>query len=133
MRAALLALVVCLGVGCASHAPASLSGAGLTAWKADQVVVAFGTAQHAAIALNGIPVCDTATPPVCHPLLSDSNTRVVVDATTDTLTTIKATPDGWRATALAACDRIDARLDANGKQSLKVYVAAVRALIGGLQ
>lgn len=96
---------------------------------AKQAAVAIGTAQHAAIELNKIQTCDQAQPPACHPLLSDHNTGIVVDAVTDALTTMRAIPDGWKATADAAIVRIEGRLDAAGKEQFNGYLEAARVAL----
>ena len=126
-----IALCLCLLAlpSCAKQPP-NLPAADVLIWQANEVVVALGTAQHAAIQLNAVQVCPQPT--VCHPLLSDANTRIVVDATTDALLTIKAVPNGWLATANAALKQIADRLDAEGRSKLSAYIAAVRAVIAGV-
>lgn len=100
--------------------------------------------QHTAIELNKISVCDagvvaTTDPgvaipvtPVCHPLLSEDNTRVVGEAASDARATLRKAPEGWRATVTAALDRIQARLDNAGQVKLSAYLQAVRFLLGSL-
>lgn len=126
-----LAFVLGGSLGCGSRAVPLLPGTEPT-YYALKAVVALGTVQSAAIGLNGIPVCAEAVPPappVCHPLLSDASTRIVVEIVTDSALTLKATPAGWQASATAALDRIDARLDAADKPQMKVYTAAARGVI----
>ena len=82
--------------------------------------------------MNGIQRCDTATPPACAPLLSDANTRAVIDGTADVVITLRVTPAGWKATALAGVDRIAARLDAAGKTKLASYLTAITTIVGEL-
>ena len=121
---------VVLLTACAAQAPPSLSPAGVRVWQANEVVIALGTVQRAAIALNGVSRCEL--PPNetrCTPLLSEANTRVVVEAVTDALTAIKATPAGWKAVALAALDSIDQRLDSAGKARVVAYVRAARSIV----
>lgn len=127
MKTVLLCLVLALSIGC-THAPPSLSPAGARVYQANEVVVAIGTLQHAAIELNKTQVCPT--PATCHPLLLDANTKVVVDASTAALTTIKATPDGWKAAASALLTQITTRLDAAGKTQLSAYVQVVTQIAG---
>lgn len=126
MKLSVLACVLALSLSC-SHPPVSLSPAGARLYQANEVVVAIGTLQHAAIELNKTQVCN---PPPCHALLADANTRIVVDAVADGLTTIKATPDGWKAATSVLLDRITARLDAAGKTELAGYVQAVKTIAG---
>lgn len=128
MKVLLFALCLSLSA-CASKAPSSLSPAGVRIWQADQAVVALGTVQHVAIGLNAIQKCDPAP---CHPLLSNANTGIVIDAVTDGVNTIKAIPSGWKATAMAALDRIAGRLDAAGQSDLAAYVEAARAVLNGV-
>lgn len=128
--ALLTSTIILTGGGCAGHAPPSLSGPGVRDYYANEVTIAIGTVQHAAIDLNKAQVC---TPAPCHPILSNHNTGIVVDAATDALTTIKATPDGALATAVAAIDRMQARLDAAGKQEIAAYLGAARTIITELQ
>jgi len=126
LRNSLIALALLGVVACGKPAPGSLSPAGVRIWQADQAVVALGETQRIAIGLNGVKVCDPAP---CHPLLSDTNTRIVIDAVSDGIGTIHQVPAGWKATGLAALDRIVARLDAAGKTTLASYVDAARALL----
>ncbi len=129
MKTSILLVALILSMGCASHAPATLTPTGVVVWQANEVAVGVGLVQTAAINLNKVQVCD---PLPCHPLLSDANTRVVVDAVTDGIQTLKAVPAGWKATGTTIVDRIDQRLDTAGQSKLKAYTAAVRAIIGGL-
>jgi hypothetical protein len=126
-----LALVVALSA-CASHAPPNLTPQGRLLVQLDEIVVNIGEFQRAAIALNQVKVCAPTPPTTCQPLLSDNNTRVVVEVVGDVLTTIRAVPAGSKALVLAALDRIDQRLDAAGREKLKVYVDAARTLALGL-
>lgn len=120
-----VSLVVLLS-SCAGKAPVGLDPAAIKIWEANEAAVGLGTLQHAAIELNKVQQCDPAP---CHPLLSDANTRIVVEAVTDGLTTIRAVPSGWKATAGAALDRVEQRLDAAGKTKLAAYVAAARSIL----
>jgi len=124
-----LALLLALP-SCASRAPASLTPAGVLVWQANEVTVGLGTLQHVAIGLNEVQVCE---PLPCRPLLSTNNTGIVVDAVTDGITALKKVPEGWRATGLAAVQRIETRLDAAGKTKLSSYLAAARAVIENLK
>lgn len=129
MRKLVTALVLALTVACAKTPP-NLDPTGALTFQANEAVVAVGTVQHAAIQLNEVRVCDAAA--VCTPLLSDANTRIVVEASTDALTTIRKVPSGWKATSLAAMERIQLRLDAAGKEKLSVYVTAAITIINAL-
>ena len=122
----LVAALVCLH--CAS-APPTLSPQAAIAYRANNVVVAIGAVQHAAVALNGVQTCEPAP---CHPILSDANTRIVVDASTTALTAIRSAPDGAKATAVTALEQIERQLDAFGLQQLQPYVQAARAVVAGL-
>jgi hypothetical protein len=123
----LSSMLLAFSLSCSSNpVPASLSGPGVVAYRANQVGVSLGTVQHAAIELNKIQQC---TPAPCHPLLSDANTKVVIDAVTDAVTTLKATPDGWQSTANTALTRIETRLDADGKQQIAAYLETVRTVM----
>ena len=130
MRSLSTAIVIAVVVmaGCAK-APPSLSPAGVRIWQANEGVVALGTVQHTAIELNKIQVCD----PACHPLVSDRNTGIVVDAVADGLKAIQRVPDGWKATAVVVLERIEGRLDAAGKEKLAAYVIAARTVIDALR
>lgn len=117
-------------VACASHVPPTLTPAGVAVWRANQMVVALGTFQHAAIELNKTQVCDPAP---CRPLLPDDQTRVVVDAVADALTVLAKTPEGWKAEMLTALDKVDAKLTAYGKDRLKAYTQMVRIVVQEVQ
>ena len=123
-------LIVCLSLSaCASKAPPTLEPGALPIWQANEVQLAFGTLQRTAIGLNGIQRCD---PGPCHPLLSDANTRLVIDGTADVVLTLRSVPSGWKATAMAAVDRITQRLDAAGQAKLSTYLRAITALVEAL-
>lgn len=116
--------------GCAT-VPSSLSPAGAIVFKANEGVVAIGTVQHAALALNAVVDCGgTVVISPCQKALSDANTRVVVDASTAALTTIKAVPEGWKATALTAAHTIEQKLDQAGKAELSAYLKALETIAG---
>jgi hypothetical protein len=117
-----------IGVGCAS-APPAFTPEGQIVWKAREAQSSLGVIQSTAIALNKVQVCDPAP---CHPLLSDDNTRIVIVAVRDGVKTLQAVPAGWKTTALAVVDQIDARLDQFGKEKLKTWTAAARVVITGL-
>lgn len=127
---ALLMTVLMLTVSCAAHAPATLSPAGVANWQANEAVVAIGTLQRAAIALNAVQKCEASGP--CAPLLSDQNTRHVVDAVEVALKTIERVPDGWKAAANAAIDAINATLDAAGQGKLRGYLEAARQILNAI-
>lgn len=128
LRSSLVVVVLVLAAACANRAPTSLSPAGQLTWQANEAVVAIGTVQHVAIQLNDIERCE----PTCVPLLSDANTRLVVDAATGAFNTIRALPQGWKATSLAALTQMANGLDANGKAKLAVYVQTARTIVEGL-
>lgn len=119
-----LVFVLALTISACASAPPNLTPAAQRAYYANEVVVAIGTLQHAAIELNKVQV---GTPP--HALLSDADTRVVVEAVTDALTAIRAVPDGWKATASVTLDRIQQRLSVDARSHLAPYLAAVRAFL----
>jgi len=123
-RLSILILLVVVAAACGKNPP-TLSPTGVRYYQADRGVVAIGTIQHVAIQLNQVQVCD---PQPCHPLLSENNTRSVVDASTIALTTIRATPQGWKAALETALARIEERLDAAGKSELAAYIAAARQI-----
>lgn len=126
MKKLLLALAF---VGACAHPPPHLDP---TIYHANEAVVGIGSAQRAAIELNKI--CRATPPAPCDPILSTEATRVVVDASTDALTTLKSVPDGWRATVDVFIVRVEARLDAAGKGQLKPYLEALRIIVkGGVQ
>ena len=139
MKALLLAVVLVATSTCAAHQPpVSLTGQGRMLWYANEVVVGLNTVQHTAIELNKIPICEAATstdvtaPAVvqtCHPLLSDDNTRAVLEVMTDARAVLRKTPDGWASIATAALDRVQVRLDNAGQVKLLPYLQAVRFLI----
>ena len=126
-----LLLLSLLFVGCAKNAPPTLSPNSIIIWQSNEVAVSLGSLQSVAIGLNRVQQC-AGTPTVCHPLLSDDNTRVVVDAVTDGLTSLRAVPEGWKATGLAVVDRITLRLDDAGQSKLSAYLATAAAILNQL-
>lgn len=97
---------------------------------ATDVVIALGTLQHAAIELNEKLVCDSAAPPVCAPLLSEANTRIVVQNVTSTLTAMGPNPANIQVTVDTTLKEIESRLDAAGKTKILPYIQAVRVVAG---
>ena len=128
-RSTILLLVV---LAACAKAPPDLPAADLLLFKADQAQVAIGTAQHAAIELNKIKVCPTG-PTSCHPLLSDANTKIVIDAVANAVKAIQAVPNGWLATSHTVLATITQRLDQAGKTTFGSYVTAAGAIIDALQ
>jgi hypothetical protein len=129
MTPLLIAVALAVGSSCAK-APPSLSPAGVQVWKLNEVVVSVGTIQHAAIELNKVQICEPAP---CRPLLSDQNTRSVIDVVSVTLRTLRAIPQGWPAIVDSALVEITNRLDTFGQQKLKPYIEAVRVLLSALR
>ena len=103
---------------CASRATiAALPPGGAVLVRAREAAVAVGTIQHVAIELQKSD------------LLSEANTRIVVDAASDILNSIRALPEGWKAVTDVGIQRIEARLDAAGKTKLKPYLEAARIIV----
>jgi len=127
-----LATLLAGSVGCASNRPPDLEPGALPIWQANEVQAAFGTLQQTAISLNAIERCDEAVPPVCEPLLSDDNTRVVIGIVRDVVLTLRAVPSGWLATANAALTRLNERLSPDAQAKLAAYINMVRDVTGGL-
>lgn len=129
--AAAVLVAGCLTIpACAGNTSPNTSPTVQVIATANDVVVGLGTLQHAAIELNKAQTCTTATPPACTPLLSEANTRIVVNAVGEALKTIQQVPNGWKATAGSALTAITARLDAAGQAKLAAYIQAVRTITG---
>ena len=134
MKRYIVSLLVCFSLitatgGCAARrAPASLSGAGLAAWQANEVVIALDAVMNSAIALNELIQCD----PNCHPVLSEQNARIVVQSVRSADIVIKQFPAGYTMLAATALDQIDLYLDTAGKAKLSPYIAAARAILVSL-
>jgi hypothetical protein len=127
----LILILALVASGCAVKQPLPVGGDVIV--KAKQAAIAIGTLQHSAIELNKIQKCDDATPPTCAPLLSDHNTGIVVDISTDVLKTMRRIPAGWRATADQGILQVEGRLDAAGKGQFNVYLEAARLVLRGIQ
>lgn len=121
-----IAVVALLAFPACRHAPPSLSPPGAVTWQVNEVVVALGIVQQSAIGLNAVQICD---PLPCHPVLSDANTEIVIDAVGDGVSTLKRVPSGWRGTALGILDVIERRLDEAGVTKLQPYLIGARAAI----
>lgn len=120
-----LGLITTLG-GCAVRsAPVSLSGAGLAAWQANEVVIALDTVMNSAIALNELQICD----PQCHSVLSEQNARIVVQSVRSADIVIKQFPAGYVMLATTALDQIELYLDTTGKAKLQPYLTAARVIL----
>lgn len=125
---ALFALTVAASA-CAGKAPPSLSPDGVRVWQANEVAVAIGSVQHAAIELNDAQICDRGG---CRPILSEANTRAVVQNATSGLKALRAVPAGWKETGLTTIREIQSRLDDAGRTKLKSYLDAALAVINEL-
>ena len=109
-------------------------------WYANEVAVGINTIQHVGIELNKIVVCEAGSassvdpgspvlPQVCHPLLSEANTRAVGETATDIRAALRETPNGYVAIVSAGLDRLIQRLDNAGQVKLLPYIQAVRYLL----
>lgn len=131
MKQNIFKLLVCFSLisilgGCAARkAPVSLTGAGVAAWQANEVVIALDAVMNTAIALNEIVQCN----PDCHQVLSEQNTRIVVQAVRGADITIKAYPNGWPVVAVTAIDQIETYLDTNGRNKIQPYLEAAKMVI----
>lgn len=130
MKSILVIAVILLST-CAK-APSTLSPVGQRTYQANQAVVAIGTLQHAAIELNKVQVCVPPPDGKCHPLLSDNDTGIVVDAVANALTVVKQVPDGWKPTFTQALATISQRLSQAGKPQLAAYITAVNTVLNSL-
>lgn len=130
MRTRILLVIVLLLAPTCAKAPPQLPAGDVILFQSRQAVVAIGTVQHAAIELNKIQVCPPAP---CRPLLSDDNTRIVIDTVASGVTAIRAVPTGWRATTTTALTQISTRLDAAGKTTIAGYVQAANTILAGLK
>ncbi len=119
-------------LACSRNAPPELEPGALPIWQANEVQAAFGTLQQTAISLNSIEKCDAQVPPVCAPLLSNANTRVVIGVVEDVVLTLRAVPSGWLATANAALTQLSQRLSPEAQEKLAAYINMVRDVTGGL-
>lgn len=115
MRAYLLIATLLL-TGCAS-APPSLSPEAAALWRMNEAVIALGTVQHTAIEFNKLG------------MLSDDNTRHVVEVVTDALITIRVAPQGHRAVVAQALTRIRDRLDRVGQEQMAAYLDTAREVV----
>lgn len=113
------------------HQPPTINPADLELWRARQAVIALGTVQRAAIALNETQAC---TPLPCHPFLSDAHTKLVIDAVGDAVTAIRAAPNGWLAVARSAVQTIRQRVDADPTAArLRPYLVGLDAALEDAQ
>lgn len=136
-----LVLVAVLATGCAAKAPSSLTPAGVRAWQANQAVLALNTVQRGAIGLNAIERCDTvviaadgqAEDANCRPLVSDRNTRLVIDVHAQAVTSIAEAPSSWWVVATEALVRIRNGLDADGRTTLAEWLDFARVLMEDLR
>lgn len=131
LAVAMVAACVTLTAGCPGNPPPSLSPEGVKYWKANEAAVHIGTLQRAAIGLNGVQRCDAAGTN-CSPVLSNANTRRVIDAVEVALKTLRAAPEGWRPATNAALDAIEQQLDNAGLLTLKIYIQSARQLLDAL-
>lgn len=114
---------------CVVTPPPNLSPTGQRIWQANEIVIALKTAQSAAIGFNSATICSEDPVPVCNPMLSTENTRIVVEATRDALISLRATPTSWYAVGFAAAERMEQRLGAAGQDRMRAYLAALRFVL----
>lgn len=115
----LLAGVLAIGVSGCGKQPPSLSPAGAGTWRANQAVLIVNTVQRTAINAN-------ETVPQ---LLSNANTRIVVDVASAARKTIAQTPTGWRETTTTALDQIRARLDVAGRTQMAAWLTLAATMV----
>lgn len=126
MKKLILVIALLITPSCAANkAPVSLTGAGLAAWQANEVVVALDTVMNSAIALNELQICD----PSCRPVLSEQNARIVVQSVRSADIVIKQFPAGYNMLATTALDQIELYLDTSGKTKLQPYLTAARVIL----
>ena len=120
-RHAAAAVMIIALVGCARPQPDPVLTPGtVRAWQANQAVIALGDVQRTAITYHSAA------------MLSEANTRVVVEAVTPALERIKAAPPSWKPVGLGALTTIDKGLDGNGRERMDVHVAKARSTLNGL-
>jgi uncharacterized lipoprotein YajG len=135
MRTKILGILVCFSLisGCATHkAPSSLSGPGVAAWQANEVVIALDAVMSTAIALNEIVQCDNNNQN-CHQVLSEQNTRIIVQAIRGADMVIKSYPTGWSFVADTAISQIETYLDSSGRAKIAPYLEAAKVVIRTLR
>ena len=134
IRKLFVSTLVFVSISCASKAPPVQTPAALKLWQANEAVLYLDQVLDVAIGLNNIQQCPTppATEPACHPVLSEQNTRYVVDGIGAAVKTIQAVPAGWKATANAALDSLAKQLDAMGRSKLVPYIDVARTLLNSL-
>lgn len=107
--------------GC-SHAPPTLSPAGVAAFQATRVVKALDVLRDFAID------AEAQNPKV----LSTANTRLVVTFHESAIKTIAAVPGGWKPTVTAGLDQLQHDLSGADWKRVAPYVNLVKALIAGI-
>jgi hypothetical protein len=125
MKRLMLVLALCLSASCAKVTPATpKAGAAI---KADAVVIRVNELQAAVI-----DYCGPA--PQCAPNTIPTNTaHDVVKTLMDVRSVLKATPQGWQASAKEGWAVAKARLVGVTNPAIVAAMAAVDSLIGGLQ
>ncbi len=108
--------------------PTSLSATGRMVYRADEAVIMLGALQHAAIELNQTSDCVSGQE--CKPLLSERDTRVIVNVVTPTLKALDALPNGWLPVFQASIQQITEQLDAEGRERLRPYLLAASVAAG---
>lgn len=112
-------------MGCAKP-PVDLDPAALPYWRANEVQVAFGAVQHAAIELNKLQKSDGTR------VLSDASTLTVIGIVEDVVLTLRRTPEGWVGIANGGLQRLTERLDPEARARLGSYLDVIRDLLEGL-
>jgi hypothetical protein len=129
-RNAALVVALMLATACGGfHTPPNLSPVGQAAWKADRAVLGFEAVVDGSTGLNKIQVCDKNVPPICHALLSKANTDIILDVSRRSVVTLRATPDGWRATVSTGLTEIRSKLDDSGKAQISAWLGVLDALL----
>ena len=98
MKKFVIALVALFVISCGTPPPSLVTAQGQQAYKANQLVNELGILQDAAIGANS------------QKLLSDAHTRLIVVFVKSSVTTIAATPSGWKTTVQTGLAQLKADL-----------------------
>lgn len=115
--------------GCAAQAPPSLSPTGVRIYQANQALLVLDMIQRSAIGLNRIQICEPAP---CRPMLSDDDTRQVIDTVAIGVKAIQVAPAVWKVQATSTLNEVSSHVGLEGRKTLSQYVNAGLQLLLGI-
>lgn len=119
MNRIIIAILLFSSISCAQNAVPNLSPAGTAAYQGTKVILALDVIRDATIALANV------NPPIVR---REESVRIV-EWHKAAITTIHASPSGWKATVATGLNEVRNNLNPQEKQQLGPYFSLAQTLI----